>query len=225
MATASLVEYITSGRIADRLLDDTFLFPTVIIGYVLFAVWIGPAVMKNRKAFDLRGLLIAYNFLEVLINGYITYSCVRLLYVERDKYCLLKNIQNTYPSFKYIFMNKMLELADTVFFVLRKKQNQVSFLHVSHHSLVCTLTWWCIRNIIHFGGFCVIMCIGINAFIHCAMYSYYALAAFGPKVTKYLWWKKYITLIQLAQFTFDIAYMTIAFVVGCEEVARMELAL
>jgi elongation of very long chain fatty acids protein 4 len=32
------------------------------------------------------------------------------------------------------------------------------------------------------------------------MYSYYALAAFGPKIQKYLWWKKYITIAQLIQF-------------------------
>lgn len=32
------------------------------------------------------------------------------------------------------------------------------------------------------------------------MYSYYALAALGPSVQKYLWWKKYITQLQLWQF-------------------------
>ena len=32
------------------------------------------------------------------------------------------------------------------------------------------------------------------------MYFYYMCAAFGPGVQKYLWWKKYITTIQLVQF-------------------------
>ncbi len=32
------------------------------------------------------------------------------------------------------------------------------------------------------------------------MYTYYALAALGPNVQKYLWWKKYITQMQLLQF-------------------------
>ena len=32
------------------------------------------------------------------------------------------------------------------------------------------------------------------------MYFYYFCAAFGPEVQKYLWWKKYITTIQLIQF-------------------------
>ena len=29
------------------------------------------------------------------------------------------------------------------------------------------------------------------------MYGYYGLAAFGPHMQKYLWWKKYLTIIQM----------------------------
>lgn len=32
------------------------------------------------------------------------------------------------------------------------------------------------------------------------MYTYYMLAAMGPRVQKYLWWKKYLTLLQMVQF-------------------------
>lgn len=31
------------------------------------------------------------------------------------------------------------------------------------------------------------------------MYSYYFLAALGPGMQKYLWWKKYLTQIQLVR--------------------------
>lgn len=34
------------------------------------------------------------------------------------------------------YMCKITELLDTVFFVLRKKQNQISFLHLYHHTLM-----------------------------------------------------------------------------------------
>jgi elongation of very long chain fatty acids protein 7 len=34
------------------------------------------------------------------------------------------------------YMAKIIELLDTVFFVLRKKNSQVSFLHLYHHSLM-----------------------------------------------------------------------------------------
>lgn len=37
----------------------------------------------------------------------------------------------------------------------------------------------------------------INSFIHIIMYLYYCLSALGPSVQKYLWWKKYLTILQL----------------------------
>lgn len=37
----------------------------------------------------------------------------------------------------------------------------------------------------------------MNAFIHVVMYLYYGLAACGPKFHKYLWWKRYLTIMQL----------------------------
>lgn len=40
----------------------------------------------------------------------------------------------------------------------------------------------------------------INAFVHTVMYAYYALAALGPHMAKHLWWKRYITQLQLFQF-------------------------
>ena len=40
----------------------------------------------------------------------------------------------------------------------------------------------------------------INGFIHVLMYSYYAMSALGPEWHKYLWWKKYMTQMQLIQF-------------------------
>jgi elongation of very long chain fatty acids protein 7 len=40
------------------------------------------------------------------------------------------------------------------------------------------------------------------------MYTYYMLAAMGPAVQKYLWWKKYLTVLQMVQF---VAIMIHAF--------------
>lgn len=42
----------------------------------------------------------------------------------------------------------------------------------------------------------------VNSFIHVLMYSYYGLSALGPAVSKYLWWKKYLTILQLVSFDF-----------------------
>ena len=37
----------------------------------------------------------------------------------------------------------------------------------------------------------------INSGIHVLMYAYYGLSACGPAYRKYLWWKKYMTSLQL----------------------------
>ncbi|CAG2101644.1 unnamed protein product, partial [Medioppia subpectinata] len=49
----------------------------------------------------------------------------------------------------------------------------------------------------------------VNGFIHVVMYGYYALSALGPQYQKYLWWKKYITQIQLTQFIIHVVWFTI----------------
>lgn len=131
------------------------------------------------------------------------------------------------------YMCKVTELLDTVFFVLRKKQNQISFLHVYHHTLmpICgfiglkyfagkirllsswiiafDLLYWMETNEIFF-KFCAMKIVGghgtllglINSFIHVIMYSYYLLAAMGPHMQKYLWWKKYLTIMQIVSWIF-----------------------
>uniref|UniRef100_A0A8D8BDW6 Elongation of very long chain fatty acids protein n=1 Tax=Culex pipiens TaxID=7175 RepID=A0A8D8BDW6_CULPI len=46
----------------------------------------------------------------------------------------------------------------------------------------------------------------LNTFVHIIMYAYYMLAAMGPKVQKYLWWKKYLTVLQMIQFVLVMAH-------------------
>ena len=40
----------------------------------------------------------------------------------------------------------------------------------------------------------------LNSFIHLVMYTYYGLSALGPAVKPYLWWKRYMTKMQMVQF-------------------------
>lgn len=40
----------------------------------------------------------------------------------------------------------------------------------------------------------------LNSLCHILMYTYYALAALGPWFVRFLWWKPYITQVQLIQF-------------------------
>jgi len=39
------------------------------------------------------------------------------------------------------FLAKLSELLDTVFFVLRKKEKQITFLHMYHHTVMPMVSW------------------------------------------------------------------------------------
>jgi len=43
------------------------------------------------------------------------------------------------------FLLKIFDLVDTIFFVLRKKQNQVTFLHVYHHAGIVLGSWIAVK--------------------------------------------------------------------------------
>lgn len=86
-----------------------------------------------------------------------------------------------------------------IFFVLRKKESQVTFLHLYHHSLTPLETWICVKFIP--GGHGTLGNL-INNAVHVIMYLYYMVSAMGPEYQKYLWWKKHLTTVQLVGVSF-----------------------
>lgn len=69
------------------------------------------------------------------IQGKYDWGCQPIDY-SNDYYAL-----KLLDVFYWTYLIKMLELVETVFFVLRKKSNQVSALHVYHHSSTLFLAW------------------------------------------------------------------------------------
>lgn len=96
------------------------------------------------------------------------------------------------------FINKVLDLMDTVFFVLRKSYRQITFLHVYHHVLMVSGVYWVVR-FYGFGGQYMTMGI-LNTFVHAYMYFYYFLTTINPAIKTQLCLKKSVTLMQLLQF-------------------------
>lgn len=110
------------------------------------------------------------------------------------------------------FLCKLVELLDTVFFVLRKKNRQISSLHVYHHAMMPFCAWIGCRFLPNGHGTFLGV---INAFIHIIMYAYYMLTSIGPHMNKYLWWKKYLTTLQLIQFFMVFVHTFQLFVNNC----------
>ena len=61
----------------------------------------------------------------------------------------------------------------------------------------CSIVWFTIRFAP--GGHSS-FCSFVNSFVHVIMYTYYGMAAIGPSMAPFIWWKKYITKLQLVQF-------------------------
>uniref|UniRef100_H3DCS9 Elongation of very long chain fatty acids protein 1 n=2 Tax=Tetraodon nigroviridis TaxID=99883 RepID=H3DCS9_TETNG len=177
----------------------------ILLAYVVFAVSVGPRVMANRKPFGLKSAMIVYNLSMVLLNGYIVYEFMMSGWATTFTWrCDLIDYSSSPQALRMIraswlfYFSKYIELLDTVFFVLRKKQSQITFLHVFHHSFM-PWTWWWGITLTPAGGMGSFHAM-VNATVHVIMYFYYGLSAAGPRFQKYLWWKKHMTAIQLTQF-------------------------
>ncbi|XP_077413129.1 ELOVL fatty acid elongase 8a isoform X2 [Vanacampus margaritifer] len=154
--------------------------PVPVVGIILwylFFVWAGPKLMTRKEPINLKLVLIVYNFCMVCLSAYMSY--------EMASVCWL------------FYISKYIEFSDTMFFILRKKNSQLTFLHVYHHSTMILNCWMGLK---YTPGGQSFMSGLVNSLVHVVMYSYYGLAAFGPSMTKYLWWKHYLTILQLLQF-------------------------
>jgi len=104
-------------------------------------------------------------------------------------------------------VNKFVDLVETIFFVLRKKDRQISFLHVFHHFAMAFFgyLYYCFHG---YGGVAFPQCL-LNTAVHVIMYAYYYLSSISKEVQRSLWWKKYITIAQLVQFAIILLHCTI----------------
>nr|XP_018901260.1 PREDICTED: elongation of very long chain fatty acids protein 1 [Bemisia tabaci] len=177
---------------------------TILGLYLYFCLSLGRKWMANRPPFKLTKTLIAYNFIQVVVSVWIFFEALDAAWLRDYSWrCEPVDFSRTPKAMRIAwavymyFLAKISELLDTIFFVLRKKDNQVSFLHVYHHTTMPMIAWGAAK---YFPGGHGTFIGLVNSFIHIIMYTYYMLAAFGPKMQPYLWWKKYITTLQLGQF-------------------------
>ncbi|XP_050402286.1 elongation of very long chain fatty acids protein 2 [Patella vulgata] len=186
--------------------------------YLAFVI-MGPRFMKNRAAFELQWFLILYNLGLVVLSVYMFVEIILSIWdAGYDLFCAKYNGNSRHGAKElrvarvlwWYFISKAIELMDTVLMVLRKKFDQISFLHVFHHASMLNIWWWVMMFIpggqSWFGSM-------LNCLVHIVMYAYYTLSAI-PYFKGKLWWKKYITKFQLIQFvitfshTFNSLYFT-----------------
>ncbi|XP_043581823.1 elongation of very long chain fatty acids protein 1-like [Bombus pyrosoma] len=217
-----IMEDAADSRVADWfLMGSPFPLLGIIFLYLLFVLRFGPLFMKNRKPYNLNKFMICYNISMAIASATVFYGLLTSGFTTKFSLgCethVISNDPDSYRTARWVWrllMLKVLELSDTVIFILRKKYNQASFLHVYHHTSTAFLSWIACKFVP--GGMWTFT-IMPNCIVHVIMYTYYLLACLGPQVQKRIApWKQYITGLQMFQFIIMICHMFQTLLPTCE---------
>lgn len=198
-------------------------------GYLLIVLKLGPNFMNNRKPYDLRLIIRLYNLILVAINAYLFFGLLVSFRFGLDCWGCGVSLseEKSAITLHYVhlfFHTRYLEFFDTFFFILRKKYQQISFLHVFHHAIVPPLMYIGLKFYPY--PFNTLLPI-TNTFVHIVMYAYYGLATYGPGVQPYLWWKKYLTTMQISQFVLLLVHSLQAILLktllGCKQYSAVAI--
>ncbi|XP_066901879.1 very long chain fatty acid elongase AAEL008004 isoform X1 [Halyomorpha halys] len=208
------------GREVDSWFMMSSIWPAAALtsAYLYFIIVAGPRCMKGRKPYSLKPVLLLYNLAQVVFSTWMVVRGFKETYGIFLRAACTPSLLSPKTAYAvdslswYYLISKYFEFLDTIFFVLRGKWKQVTFLHVYHHANMAIFTWIFVKYVSGIQIFMLGMC---NSFVHAVMYSYYLLAAFGPSISRFLWWKRYITRLQIIQFLVVIVYLVYLYVQGC----------
>lgn len=124
----------------------------VLLGLIGIYLWIifvlGPKFMKDKLPYNVTNWLRFYNIFQVIACSVFvvrTYNLgfdFRFLWKCESFSFLSENARLEIQIGLWCFLLlRILELSETIVFVLRKKKNQASFLHIYHHVSTVILMW------------------------------------------------------------------------------------
>lgn len=207
------MEEVADPRVKGWLFMDSALWPVALCtAYLFIVLFAGPRFMKNRAPYKLDTFIIYYNVYQVISCCIIVYGVATSGWTTTYSWsCQPVDYSNNPEPLRMLsfiwwtLLLKLSEFTETIVFVLRKKDRQVSFLHVYHHVSTFLLVWVGTKYV---GGGMATFAIMPNSIVHIVMYTYYLVSLNkSPKVQRVLSTiKPYITIMQMVQFCIIIAH-------------------
>ncbi|EUC66873.1 fatty acid elongase [Rhizoctonia solani AG-3 Rhs1AP] len=171
-----------------------------LVGY-LTTIFSLREVMRSREPMKLNTLFQFHNLYLTTGSGLLLLLMVEEVFPIWWKNGLFNAMcaeSSWTPRLEFYYMInyyiKYIELADTVFLVLKKKP--LAFLHVFHHAATALLCFTQLNGRTSVSWVPIIL----NLTVHVFMYYYYWATAGGRRI----WWKKYLTTMQITQFVIDL---------------------
>ncbi|XP_072744130.1 very long chain fatty acid elongase AAEL008004-like isoform X1 [Anoplolepis gracilipes] len=194
------------------LISSPFPLMLIIFGYLYFVLYAGPRYMQNRPPYKLKNFIMVYNIIQILANIWIVKEHLSFGWFSTYGItCSLSpsnpNSPNAIKIFNcvwWILLLKIFDLVETCVFVLRKKQNQVSKLHVYHHVSNIFFAWIYLKYILEEKATFISM---VNCAVHVIMYIYYFISTNRKYRQIISPLKPFITRIQMVQFIAMIIFV------------------
>lgn len=131
------------------LIWSSFVFLILLFGvYLWFVLLAGPKFMEKREPYNVTELIRFYNCFQVIVCTYFLAGGIYLGFTPNfifkcQKFDFLTDeVKLKLLVGTWLFLGlRILEFSETIFFVLRKKQGQASFLHIFHHIGSVLMTW------------------------------------------------------------------------------------
>jgi elongation of very long chain fatty acids protein 6 len=185
--------------------------PLLAIFLYLVLCYFGPIWMKNRQAFRITHVFACWNFFLAVFSFYgmirtLPHVSYRFLTLPFEQ-MICESIYTSFGggavglvSLLFVF-SKIIELFDTIFLILRKKE--LLFLHCYHHITVLLFCWNSMITKSSIGIYFSTM----NYTVHTIMYSYFGFQTIGW-INSWTFPTWIITMIQVHQMILGCFLMT-----------------